>query len=432
MTNYVIEHLYTSILYFSLLTNLLIAVSVYLWIKYKYMVRKHEVPLDQRNSLDDLQINEILEREPAPINMQAAADLLSGKVILVTGAGGSLGSELCKQICAFNPKKLIMLGHGENSIFNIENVLKREFAHISLESIIADIQDKKKLKDVFYNFQPEIVFHAAAHKHVPLMESNTFEAIKNNVFGTRNVAQCAMDYHTERFVFISTDKAVNATSIMGASKKLAELMLQSMSDQSETKFMIVRFGNVLGSRGSVVPLFKQQILSGGPVTVTHPDMIRYFMSIQEAVQLVLQACTLATGGETFVLDMGKPLKVLDLAHKMIQKAGLKPNVDISIVFTGIRPGEKLVEEIFTAEESLKTTKHDSIYVCEPIEFSRERLEGIMQTLEEIVFKSDSIKHTDEISNIIREFIPVLHDNRLIANRGWACGLSKGRDHHEQT
>lgn len=354
-------------------------------------------------------MKDILGREPIKYNSNKIAEFLKDKVILVTGAGGSIGSEICRQIPDFNPKKLILLGHGENSIFNIEKELKNKYSHTSIESVIADIQDQKRLEDVFSYFRPAIIFHAAAHKHVPLMELNPSEAIKNNVFGTRNVAQCALKYKAESFVYISSDKAVNSSSIMGATKRLSELLMQIMGKSKETTFLTVRFGNVIGSRGSVIPLFKQQIQAGGPITVTHPDMVRYFMTISEAVHLVFQACVMAKAGKIFVLDMGKPVKVLDLAYKLISLSGLRPNKDIKITYTGIRPGEKLVEEMFTIEEKIKAIKHDSVYVCEPLLFSEEHLHDALRKLEELVSQENTFEISKEIRLAMSQFIPGLQN-----------------------
>ncbi|NOU72620.1 NAD-dependent epimerase/dehydratase family protein [Paenibacillus sp. LMG 31458] len=358
-------------------------------------------------------MEEILGRKPVNINLNEIAEFVKGKVILVTGAGGSIGSELCRQIPNFNPEKLILLGRGENSIFTIENEIKVKYPHISIVPVIADIQDKKRLEDVFAYYRPQIIFHAAAHKHVPLMELNPSEAIKNNVFGTRNVAEYALAYRAESFVYISSDKAVNPSSIMGASKRLAELMLQSMGKFKDTKFLIVRFGNVIGSRGSVIPLFLQQIKAGQPITVTHPDMVRYFMTIPEAVQLVFQSGVMAKGGETFILDMGKPVKILDLAHNVIRLSGLEPNKDIKIVLTGIRPGEKLVEEMFTAEEKRITVKHDSIYVCEPAALPEEHLHETLLKLEEMVSQKITFVIADEIRSAIGQIIPGFQEEGVV-------------------
>ncbi|WP_337588940.1 nucleoside-diphosphate sugar epimerase/dehydratase [Gorillibacterium massiliense] len=349
-------------------------------------------------------MEDILGRESVPIQLHEAAEFVQGKAILVTGAGGSIGSELCKQISGFHPEKIILLGHGENSIYNIESELKNKFPEIDVEAVIADIQDKKRLNDVFSHYRPKIIFHAAAHKHVPMMENNASEAVKNNIFGTRNVAQCAISYKAECFVFISSDKAVRSSSVMGATKRLAEFMLLNMGKSQATKFLIVRFGNVLGSRGSVVPLFKRQIEDGGPVTVTHPDMVRYFMTISEAVQLVLLAVTMAQGGEILILDMGKPVKILDLAHRLIRLTGLEPDKDIQIVYTGIRPGEKLAEQLFSPEEKINKTKHDFIFACEPAEFSNENLLTTISSLEKMVSSENTFDLSEKIRSVTGQFL----------------------------
>lgn len=377
-------------------------------IRKRFIERNKVIPSKQRN-VPDISVNEILGRKSIALNLSEISGFIKDKVILITGAGGSIGSELCRQISVMGPKKLILLGHGENSIFNIQNELMVKHPNLPIEAVIADIQDKKRLEDVFSYYRPQIIFHAAAHKHVPLMEINPSEAVKNNVFGTRNVAICALNFQAECFVFISSDKAVNSSSVMGATKRLAELMLYCIGKSTETRFLIVRFGNVLGSRGSVLPLFQQQIKEGGPVTVTHPDMVRYFMTIPEAVQLVFQAGSMAKGGEIFVLDMGKPVKILDLAHQLIRLSGFKPNEDIKIVFTGIRPGEKLVEEIFTDEEKVKATKCDFIYICEPAQFSGKQVNEALLKLEQIVYKKETFAASEEIRSVIRDMIPGFPD-----------------------
>jgi len=311
--------------------------------------------------LRNIEIEDLLRREPVKMNIEEISGYLSSKVVLVTGAGGSIGSELCRQIAKVNPEKIILLGRGENSIYEIHQELIEKYPNHSFIPVIADIKDNDRIKGVFDKYKPHVVFHAAAHKHVPLMEAQPQEAIKNNVFGTKNLVEAANDYSVETFIMISTDKAVNPTSIMGASKKVAEILVQNMNSNSNTKYAVVRFGNVLGSRGSVIPLFKKQIANGGPITITHPDMNRYFMTIPEASQLVLQAGALTNGGEIFVLDMGEPVKIIDMAKDLIELHGLIPDRDIKITFTGLRPGEKLYEELFTSEEGLKSTKHKKIY-----------------------------------------------------------------------
>jgi FlaA1/EpsC-like NDP-sugar epimerase len=312
--------------------------------------------------LADVNIEDLLGRDPIVLDTDELATFLEGRVTLVTGAGGSIGSELCRQVCRFGPKRLVLIEQAENSLFHIERALRAEFPGVDLVPCIADICDTKRINAVFDAEKPQVVFHAAAHKHVPLMEANPGEAIKNNVFGTRKLADLAHRHGVEKFVMVSTDKAVNPTSVMGVSKRVAEIYVQSLSQRSRTQFVTVRFGNVLGSAGSVVPVFREQILRGGPVTVTHPDMQRYFMTIPEACQLVMQAGAMGGGGEIFVLDMGEPVKIVDLARDLIRLSGLEPDQDIEIKFTGMRPGEKLFEEIAVDEENVDKTKHPKIFV----------------------------------------------------------------------
>jgi FlaA1/EpsC-like NDP-sugar epimerase len=314
-------------------------------------------------SIRDVKLEDLLQRDEIKVDLKKMSGYLKGRVVLVTGAGGSIGSELCRQVCRFAPKQLLLLGRGENSIYEVDLELRQQFEGLDIVPVIADARDRDRIFGIFEKYKPEVVFHAAAHKHVPLMESNPEEAVTNNVFGTKNVAEAADRVGTRRFVMISTDKAVNPTSIMGASKRLAEIVVQMIGLRSSTKFVSVRFGNVLGSRGSVVPLFEKQIEKGGPVTVTHPDMQRYFMTIPEAVQLVIQAGAMGNGGEVFVLDMGQPIRILDIAKDLIRLHGLEPGVDIQIEFCGMRPGEKLFEELLTAEEGTDATTHERIFVA---------------------------------------------------------------------
>ncbi len=341
------------------------------------------------NMVKEIEIEDLLGRPEVKLETDKIREYLFGKKVLVTGAGGSIGSEICRQVAAFSPSMLVMLGHGENSIFTTRMALENDFPDLRCESVIADVRDSARIRDVFAVFRPNVVFHAAAHKHVPLMEGNVTEALKTNVFGTLNVARAAKTYEAEKFVMISTDKAVNPTSIMGVSKRIAEMVVRSMNEEAgKTSFVSVRFGNVLGSSGSVVPTFKQQIARGGPVTVTHPEMKRYFMTIKEAVQLVLQAGTMGKGGEIFVLDMGKPVKIVDLAEQMIKLSGHIPYTEIPIVFSGIRPGEKLFEEILTAEEGTTATNHSQIYVAKQNGLSPEEFMSKLARLEEEVFPRD--------------------------------------------
>ena len=313
--------------------------------------------------LRHVELEDLLGRDPVELDLVQIAGYLRDKRVLITGAGGSIGSELCRQIAKMSPKQMLLLGKGENSIYEIDRELRVKYPAMDIVPIIADVRDQDRINSIFKQHHPQVVFHAAAHKHVPLMEAHPIEAVKNNIFGTKNVAEAADRWRVETFIMISTDKAVNPTSVMGATKRAAELVIQHMNSISNTKFAAVRFGNVLGSRGSVVPLFKKQIAAGGPITITHPDMVRYFMTIPEATQLVLQAGALADGGEVFVLDMGEPVKIVDMAVDLIKLSGLKPYDDIKIKFTGLRPGEKLFEELLSAEEGTTATKHEKIYVA---------------------------------------------------------------------
>jgi FlaA1/EpsC-like NDP-sugar epimerase len=351
------------------------------------------------SEIRNVEVEDLLGRESVQVDLQGITSYVKHKTVLVTGAGGSIGSELCRQIATFHPKQLLLLGHGENSIYHIEMELVKHFPQLHLETIIADVQDQARIEQVFATYRPQIVFHAAAHKHVPLMERNPAEAIKNNVIGTRNVAEAANQYESERFILISTDKAVNPTSVMGATKRIAEMVIHSINEHSKTIFAAVRFGNVLGSNGSVIPLFKQQIQDGGPVTVTHPEMTRYFMTIPEAVQLVIQAGAYARGGDIFILDMGQPVKIVDLAHNLIRLSGFEPDRDIAIVYTGIRPGEKLFEEILTNEEGLTSTLHNRIFTHQPMKIESKKLEMEIRHLEKVL---------GEDQHVVREML-----NRIV-------------------
>ena len=328
---------------------------------------------------------------------------VSGKVVLVTGGGGSIGSELCRQIARHEPRQLVIFDIYENNAYDIQQELKRDYPELNLVVLIGSVRNTHRINGVFEKYHPQIVYHAAAHKHVPLMEDSPNEAIKNNVMGTYKTAQAADKYGVSRFVLISTDKAVNPTNIMGASKRLCEMVIQMMNNRSKTEFVAVRFGNVLGSNGSVIPLFKKQIEEGGPVTVTHPDIIRYFMTIPEAVSLVLQAGARAKGGEIFVLDMGKPVKILDLALNLIRLSGLKPYEDIDIVFTGLRPGEKLYEELLMDEEGLQSTDNELIHIGKPIDFDEELFTHQLEELDELS-RMDSPK----IKEKVMEVVPTYH------------------------
>ncbi|WP_315168864.1 nucleoside-diphosphate sugar epimerase/dehydratase [Metaclostridioides mangenotii] len=349
----------------------------------------------------DVRIEDLLGREPIEVDYKDISNYIAGKNVIVTGGGGSIGSELCRQIASFKPNRLIILDNYENNAYAIQQELIRKYGDkLDLVVVIASIREKKRLDEIFDMHKPEIVFHAAAHKHVPLMEFSPGEAIKNNIFGTLNTAQVASKHNVERFVLISTDKAVNPTNIMGATKRAAEMIIQTINKESKTDFVAVRFGNVLGSNGSVIPLFKKQIADGGPVTVTHPMIIRYFMTIPEAVGLVIQAGAMAKGGEIFVLDMGEPVKILDLANNLIKFCGLEPGVDIKIKFTGLRPGEKLYEELLMSEEGLLETRHKKIFIGKPININREKIEKILKELQMVT----EDEKTDKIESLMKTLV----------------------------
>lgn len=359
------------------------------------------------NSLRDVQIEDLLGRDPVHLDNKNINSLIKNKTVLVTGGGGSIGSELCRQIVKYDPKRLVILDIYENNLYDIEMELRAEYPKLNLEAIVASVRDKARLNNVFETYKPEIVFHAAAHKHIPLMEKSPLEAIHNNVFGTYNVVNCADEYGVEKFVLISTDKAVNPTNIMGASKRVCEMIVQAKNKVSKTEYAAVRFGNVLGSNGSVIPLFKKQIERGGPVTVTHKDITRFFMTIPEAVQLILQAVTYAKGGEIFVLDMGEPVKIYDLAVSLIKLLGYEPNVDIPIEITGLRPGEKLYEEILMSEEGLTSTKHNKIFISKPMHMEMTELEEKLNILKELEYNE---KYSNEnIKNVMKEVVPTYRE-----------------------
>ena len=367
------------------------------------------------NSLRDVQIEDLLGREPVHLDNKNINSLIKNKTVLVTGGGGSIGSELCRQIVKYDPKRLVILDIYENNLYDIEMELRAEYPKLNLEAIVASVRDKERLNNVFETYKPEIVFHAAAHKHVPLMEKSPLEAIHNNVFGTYNVVNCADEYGVEKFVLISTDKAVNPTNIMGASKRVCEMIVQAKNKVSKTEYVAVRFGNVLGSNGSVIPLFKKQIERGGPVTVTHKDITRFFMTIPEAVQLILQAVTYAKGGEIFVLDMGEPVKIYDLAVSLIKLLGYEPNVDIPIEITGLRPGEKLYEEILMSEEGLTSTKHDKIFISKPMHMEMTELEEKLNILKELEYNE---KYSNEnIKNTMKEVVTTYKEPEEVNNKG---------------
>jgi FlaA1/EpsC-like NDP-sugar epimerase len=353
------------------------------------------------SQIRDVDINDLLGREAVQLDLDLIEAFAKDKSILVTGAGGSIGSEMCRQLCNFKPKLLLLIEQAENPLFYIEKELNKQFPEVAMETIICNITDRLRVEEIFKQYKPQVVIHAAAHKHVPLMELNPSEAIKNNIGGTQAVADAADKYGVENFVMISTDKAVNPTSIMGSSKRIAEVYIQDLSRTSSTYFVTVRFGNVLDSEGSVVPIFKKQIAEGGPVTVTHPDMKRYFMTIPEASQLVLQAATMGKGGEIFVLDMGEPVKVMDLAKELITLSGFRPGEDIEIVFTGPRPGEKLFEELRIEGEDMQRTRHPKISIWKNIPMDRDRLRTGIDELMDIAKNQNH----NEIIQKIKELVP---------------------------
>ena len=334
----------------------------------------------QLQKIREIKIEDLIMRDTISLDNELIESNIFNKTVLVTGGGGSIGSELCRQIVRYKPERLIILDIYENTTYELQNELEDICPEQKIDVLIASVRDKARLDDIFKTYHPDIVFHAAAHKHVPLMETSPAEAIKNNVFGTYNTALCALEHGAKRFVMISTDKAVNPTNIMGATKRMCEMIVQTLQKMGKTEFVAVRFGNVLGSHGSVVPRFTKQIEAGGPVTVTHPEITRFFMTIPEASQLVLQAAAYAKGGEIFVLDMGEPVKIYDLAKKMINLSGLKPEVDIKIEFSGLRPGEKLYEELLMNEEGLKKTSHSKIFVGQPIDMTVDELNQKLDTL----------------------------------------------------
>lgn len=357
--------------------------------------------LDKKITLQNVQVENLLGREPIKIDMESILAYVKDKVVLVTGGGGSIGSEICRQVASHRPKQLIILDIYENGAYDIQNEILKNYPNIDLLTLVGSVRDTKRMEGIFSKYHPDVVYHAAAHKHVPLMENSPNEAIKNNVFGTYKTAICADKYKAKKFVLISTDKAVNPTNIMGASKRMCEMIVQGMNQKStDTEFVAVRFGNVLGSNGSVFPLFERQIEEGGPVTVTHPDITRYFMTITEAVALVLQAGAYAKGGEIFVLDMGKPVKILDLAKNMIKSAGYIPDKDIKIEFTGLRPGEKLYEELLMSDEEILKTENEHIYVGKPMEFDVDRYFKDIENLRQVMMDD-----SQDIRKYIKHIVP---------------------------
>jgi FlaA1/EpsC-like NDP-sugar epimerase len=370
-----------------------------------YQLMNGEVNVNQLRNVD---VEDLLGRDPIKVDMDSIIEYTKGKVILVTGGGGSIGSELCRQLAQREPKQLIIVDIYENNAYDIQQELKKNYPDLNLVVLIASVRNSSRINNIFKTYRPQVIYHAAAHKHVPLMEDSPNEAIKNNVLGTWKTVMAADIYGAEKFVLISTDKAVNPTNIMGASKRICEMIVQSYNKRSNTDFVAVRFGNVLGSNGSVIPLFKRQIAAGGPVTVTDPEIIRYFMTIPEAVSLVLQAGAFARGGEIFVLDMGEPVRILDLAENLIRLSGYKPYDDIDIEFTGLRPGEKLYEELLMDEEGMQDTENKLIHIGCPIEIDEEKFMRQLEELREI-----SQKEPLEIRKLVKEIVPTYKIKVLI-------------------
>lgn len=354
--------------------------------------------------LRDVDIIDLLGRDEVKLDISGIRCFIEDQIVLITGGGGSIGSEICRQLIPFKPKRLLILDIYENNAYDLQQSLKRNHPDLDVKVIIASVRDKERICEIFDIYKPSIVFHAAAHKHVPFMEEHPSEAIKNNIMGTLNVAQCAHDHKAKRFILISTDKAVNPTNIMGATKRVAELIIQTINQNSDTEFVAVRFGNVLGSNGSVIPLFKDQIKAGGPVTITHPDITRYFMTIPEASRLVIQAGAIAKGGEIFVLDMGEPVKILDLATQLIELSGYKPYEDIKIDFVGLRPGEKLFEELLLEEEGLACTKQEGILIAKPSDKTYEEVLDVIHNIRKDIYNVSKLK-----SNLKRLVPSVVED-----------------------
>jgi FlaA1/EpsC-like NDP-sugar epimerase len=351
------------------------------------------------NQVRNVEVEDLLGRDEVNLDTSGIESYIKDKVCLITGGGGSIGSEIVRQLVKYKPKEIVIIDIYENNVYDLQQDFKRHYPDLKLKIIIASIRDKERICQVFKEVKPSVVFHAAAHKHVPFMEENPSEAVKNNIFGTLNVAQCASDNKTKRFILISSDKAVNPTNIMGATKRIAELIIQSLDKQSETEFVAVRFGNVLGSNGSVIPLFKNQIQEGGPITITHPDITRYFMTIPEAARLVIQAGAIAKGGEIFVLDMGEPVKIVHLAEQLIKLSGYKPYDDIKIEYIGLRPGEKLYEELLLEEEGLESTQQEGILIAKPSKLTHDEI------LKAIYNINDSCYDTLSLKEKLRELVP---------------------------
>jgi FlaA1/EpsC-like NDP-sugar epimerase len=361
------------------------------------------------NQIKSIKIEDLLERDPIKLDDLAISAQLKNKVVLITGAAGSIGSELARQCANYSPKKIYLLDQAESPLHELELEFNEKFKDTAFEVVIADIRNIERLKHVFNSFQPQIVFHAAAYKHVPMMENNPSESIFTNILGTKNTADLANEFKVERFVFVSTDKAVNPTNVMGASKRIAEIYIQSLGKKSQTKFITTRFGNVLGSNGSVIPRFKKQIEEGGPITITHPDITRYFMTIPEASQLVLEAGSIGKGGEIFVFNMGKSVKILDLARKMILLSGLKENRDIKIIFTGLRPGEKLFEELLADTENTLPTHHDQILIGKVREYDYEEVKNIINEL----IKLFNTQNNELIVQRMKDLVPEFKSNNSV-------------------
>ena len=380
------------------------------------------------SKLKDVDVNDLLGRDPITVDLDSIMGYVSDKVVMVTGGGGSIGSELCRQIASHNPKQLVIVDIYENTTYDIQQELKRNYPELDLVVLIASVRNTKRMDLIFDKYRPEIVYHAAAHKHVPLMEDSPNEAIKNNVFGTYKTARAADKYGVKKFVLISTDKAVNPTNIMGASKRMCEMIVQTFSKYSRTEYVIVRFGNVLGSNGSVIPLFKKQMEAGGPVTVTHPDIIRYFMTIPEAVSLVLQAGAYAHGGEIFVLDMGEPVKIADLAKNLIRLSGYTLGVNMEIKYTGLRPGEKLYEELLTKEEGLQKTANNLIFIGKPLEFDEVHFLSQLRELEKA-----AMEESPDIKEKVADMISTYHirpEDKKRDSEAFQKLVSLGRISHE--
>lgn len=367
-----------------------------------YQLANGEVSIQK---IRNVEIEDLLGRDSVQVDLAGIGKHVAGKTILVTGGGGSIGSELCRQLATFGPAQLILFDIYENNAYDIQQELRRTYPNLNLTVLIGSVRDRERLEDLFARYHPDLIYHAAAHKHVPLMEDSPCEAVKNNIFGTLNVAEMADRYGASRFLLISSDKAVNPTNVMGATKRVCEMIIQMMDGRSKTEYVAVRFGNVLGSNGSVIPLFKKQIAAGGPVTVTDPQIIRYFMTIPEAVSLVLQAGVYAKGGEIFILDMGDPVRIDDLARNMIRLSGFEPDVDIPIVYTGLRPGEKLFEELLLSGEGMRKTQNDLIYIGKDQPFDGEKLEAQLQSLYQAAVQGRDIR--DLLAQIVPEYrVPV--------------------------